>query len=189
MSTLILQTKLYVPATTKGRVFRPRLLRCLNAGLQAGHRLILVSAPAGFGKTTLIADWINQSSNLPVPSIADRLAWVALDTNDNDLTRFLAYLISALQQIDSVLGEDTLNILQSSQPPPTESVLTALLNQIASLPGQFIIVLDDYHLIVDQLIHRAVTFLIEHLPPQVHFVIITRADPPLPIARFALVVR
>jgi len=141
-----------------------------------GHRLILVSAPAGFGKTTIVSEWIGQRDI--------QAAWLSLDENENDLIRFLIYFITALQQIDLTLGEDVISILDSPQPPPVETALTALLNQITDLTGQTVLVLDDYHMIENRAIHNGVTFFVENLPPQVHLLIVSRADPPLPLARF-----
>ena len=173
MSTPILATKLYVPAPRPKIVLRPRLIDQLNKGLH--RKLTLISAPAGFGKTTLVSEWIASCER---PS-----AWLSLDEGDNDSTRFLTYLITALQTIVPDIGAGALHMLQSAQPPPTESVLTILLNEIASIPDNIILVLDDYHVIEDKTIGNALTFLLEHLPPQMHLVITTREDPNLPLAR------
>jgi LuxR family maltose regulon positive regulatory protein len=173
MSTTILATKLYAPAPRPKIVLRPRLIEQLNKGLH--HKLTLVSAPAGFGKTTLVGEWV-ASCERPV-------AWLSLDEGDNDSTRFLTYLVTAVQTIVPNIGTETLRLLQSSQPPPTESVLTILLNEIAASLVNFILVLDDYHMIEDNTVGKALTFLLEHLPPQMHLVITTREDPNLPLAR------
>ena len=183
MSTPILATKLYIPSPRPKIVLRPRLIEQLNKGLPSGQRLTLISAPAGFGKTTLVSEWI---VNCGRPA-----AWLSLDERDNDPTRFLTYLITALQTIVPNMGAEALRMLQSAQPPPTESVLTILLNEIAASPdnpstgsGQrFILVLDDYHVIEDKAVGSALTFLLDHLPPQMHLVITTREDPNLPLAR------
>jgi LuxR family transcriptional regulator, maltose regulon positive regulatory protein len=155
---------------------RPRLGEFINEGI--GRKLTLISAPAGFGKTTLLSEWrmLHLGGEYP-------LTWVSLEEADNDPTRFLSYLIAALQVIDANVGEAVLASLRSPQPPPTESVLTALINDIASIPEDFALVLDDYHLIAHEAVHGAVTFLLDHLPPQAHLVISSRADPPLPLAR------
>jgi LuxR family transcriptional regulator, maltose regulon positive regulatory protein len=155
---------------------RPRLGEFLNEGI--GRKLTLISAPAGFGKTTLLSEWrmLHLGGEYP-------LTWVSLEEADNDPTRFLSYLIAALQVIEANVGEAVLASLRSPQPPPTESVLTALINDIASIPEDFALVLDDYHLISHEAVHGAVTFLLDHLPPQAHLVISSRADPPLPLAR------
>jgi len=169
----LLQTKLYAPPPRPELVSRPRLIERLNAGFHC--KMILISAPAGFGKTTLVSEWVHDSGR-PV-------AWLSLDEGDNDPTRFLAYLIAALQTIGAKIGKGELSALQSSQPPPTEAILTALLNEIAAIPDRMVLVLDDYHLIEAQAIHDALAFLIERLPPPMHVVIATREDPHLPLAR------
>jgi LuxR family transcriptional regulator, maltose regulon positive regulatory protein len=173
MSTTILATKLYVPAPRPKIVPRPRLINQLNNGLH--HKLTLVSAPAGFGKTTLVSEWV---ANCESP-----VAWLSLDKEDNDSTRFLTYLVTAMQTIVPDIGTEALRLLQSSQLPPTESVLTILLNEIAASPVNFILVLDDYHVIDNKAVGNALTFLLEHLSPQMHLVITTREDPNLPLAR------
>ncbi len=149
--------------------------------------MTLVSAPAGFGKTTLVSEWVAGCERLE-PKV--RAAWLSLDKGDNDPTRFLAYLVAALQTIAASIGEGVLGVLQSPQPPPTESILTALLNEITTIPDNFVLVLDDYHVIDAKPVdvstsrrRRALTFLLEHLPPQMHLVIATREDPNLPLAR------
>ena len=181
MSTPILATKLYVPPPRAKIVLRPRLIEQLNNGLH--RRLTLISASAGFGKTTLVSEWI-ASCERPV-------AWLSLDEGDNDPTRFLIYLITALQtlalsKVEGILaniGEGVLGALQSPQPPPIESILTALLNEITTISHNFILVLDDYHIIDSKPVDSAIAFLLEHLPPQMHLVVTTREDPPLPLAR------
>jgi ATP/maltotriose-dependent transcriptional regulator MalT len=173
MSTPILATKLYIPRPRPNVVSRPRLLERLNEGLHGN--LILLSAPAGFGKTTLLSEWV---AGLERP-----VAWLSLDAGENDPTRFLTYLVAALQTIAATLGEGVLGALQSPQPPPLEAILTALLNDIATIQDSFVLVLDDYHVLDAQPVDHALTFLVEHLPPQLHLVIATREDPPLPLAR------
>jgi LuxR family maltose regulon positive regulatory protein len=173
VSTPILATKLYIPAPRAKVVLRPRLIERLNEGL---HRnLTLISAPAGFGKTTLVSEW--------VAGCQGPVAWLSLDEGDNDPKRFLNYLVAALQTIAANMGRGVLGMLQSPQPPPTESILTALLNEITTLPDNFTLVLDDYHVIDSKPIDNALAFLLEHLPPQMHLVIATREDPHLPLAR------
>ena len=180
----LLATKLYIPPIRPELVSRPRLIERLNAGLH--RKLTLVSAPAGFGKTTLVSEWVTGCERLE-PKV--RAAWLSLDEGDNDPTRFLAYLVAALQTIAADIGEGVLGVLQSPQPPPTESILTALLNEITTIPDNFVLVLDDYHVIdakpVDPStsVDGALTFLLEHLPPQMHLVITTREDPNIPLAR------
>jgi len=140
-----------------------------------GCRLTLISAPAGFGKTTLASEWIADGGVLA--------AWLSLDEGDNDPVRFLSYLIAALQTIKAGIGEVVLTVLQSPQPPAIESVLTYLLNEITTICDNFYLVLDDYHLVESERVDQVVAFMIEYLPPQMHLVIATREDPPLPLAR------
>src|SRR5687768_4007804 len=173
MSTPLLATKLYIPPLRSNAVLRPRLIERLNQGLH--RKLTLISAPAGFGKTTLLSAWAAECDR-PV-------AWLSLDDGDSDPTRFLLYLVAALQTVAPTIGEGILRVLQSPQPPPIDAILTTLLNDIAALPDPFILVLDDYHAIDAQPVDQALTFLVEHLPPQLHLVIATREDPPLPLAR------
>lgn len=175
MALQILATKLHIPPPPPKVVIRSRLIKQLSEGLSAGRKLTLVSAPPGFGKSTLISEWIS--------SCGRPAAWLSLDDSDNNLSRFLAYLISALQTISPNLGADILDTLQSSQIQPTDSILTALLNEISVIPDDFILVLDDFHLTDVKLVNDAITFLIEHLSPQMHLVITTREDPSLPISR------
>jgi LuxR family maltose regulon positive regulatory protein len=156
----------------------------MNEGLQ--RKLTLISASAGFGKTTLVSEWI--AALTPSPSPAGRgegvrVAWLSLDEGDNDPPRFLTYLVSALQTIVANIGEGMLSALQSPQPPPIESLLTALINEITTIPDNFIFVLDDYHIIDSKPVDNALAFLLEHLPPQMHLIITTREDPDLPLAR------
>lgn len=172
----LLRTKLYVPATQPREcvVSRPRLTELLNEGLRRGCKLILISAPAGYGKTTLLGRW-SAGCGCPV-------AWLSLDGSDNDPTRFLAYLIATLQTVEKQIGEGLLSALQSPRPPALEELVTVLVNQIERIPGQIVLVLDDYHMITAQSIHNLLTFLLDHMPPEFHMAIATRADPPLPIA-------
>ncbi len=152
MAIPFLKTKLYIPPARPGLVSRPRLIERLNAGTRSGRKLTLVSAPAGFGKTTLLSGWISQSE---IPA-----GWVSLDEGDNDPVRFLTYLIAALQTIKAGVGETPMAMLHASQPqpPPIESILTALINEIAETPRDFVLVLDDYHLVEVQPIHDALAF-------------------------------
>jgi LuxR family transcriptional regulator, maltose regulon positive regulatory protein len=173
MSTPILTTKLFAPPPRPEVVLRSRLIKRLNEGLRC--KLTLISAPAGFGKTTLVSEW-TAGCKLPV-------AWLSLDEADNDLSRFLTYLIAALQRIVPKIGEGALSAIQSPQPPPCESILTNLLNEITLVTDNFILVMDDYHVLDAKPVDDAVTFLLEHQPPQMHLVIATREDPHLPLAR------
>ena len=169
----LLTTKLYLPPTRPDIVPRPRLVERLNEGLH--RKFSLISAPAGFGKTTLVSEWV---AGCERPA-----AWLSLDEGDNDPTRFLAYIVAALQTIAANIGEGVLGMLQSPQPPPTESILTALLNEITTIPNSFTLVLDDYHVVDAKPVDNALTFLLEHQPPQMHLIIATREDPNLPLTR------
>ncbi len=173
MSTPILTTKLYIPPPRPKVVLRSRLIERLNEGLH--RKLTLISAPAGFGKTTLVSEWVEDCKR---PT-----AWLSLDEVDNNPARFLTYLVAALQTIAPNIGEGVLGVLKSTQPPPIESILTALLNEITTIPDNFMLVLDDYHLIDAKPVAEALNFLLDHLPPQMHLVITTREDPQLPLAR------
>jgi LuxR family maltose regulon positive regulatory protein len=175
MLETLLQTKLYVPPLRPNLVSRPQLIERLNQGLNLGHKLTLISAPAGYGKTTLVSEWVT-SCKRPV-------AWLSLDKGDNDLTLFLAYLVASLQTVAANIGEGVLAMLQSSQSPPVETTLAALLNEIAIIPDSIVLVLDDYHLVDALPVDNALTFLLDHLPPQLHLVIATRSDPNLSLAR------
>lgn len=172
MSTPVLATKLSIPRLRPKIVSRSRLIERLNEGLQ--QNLVLISAPAGFGKTTLVSAWVGAC---PYPT-----AWLSLDEGDNDPARFLTYLASALRTVAPSLGTGLLALLQSPQTPP-EALLTTLLNDLAAIPTELILVLDDYHVIEARPIDHILAFLLEHLPPQVHLVIATREDPHLPLAR------
>lgn len=187
----ILATKLYVPSPRSTLISRPRLVERLRDGWVKRCKLTLISASAGFGKTTLVSEWIAVYGQREMNMSA---AWLSLDEADNDPTRFLAYLIAALQTLKPDMNEPAKNggarigagalaALQSSQPPLIESVLTLLLNDINTLSDSFILVLDDYHVIESKLVDDALAFLIEHSPPQMHMVITTREDPHLPLAR------
>jgi LuxR family maltose regulon positive regulatory protein len=178
VSTPILATKLYIPSPRPELVPRQRLIERLNEGLH--RKLTLISAPAGFGKTTLVGEWV-QAMEGATPPIA--IAWLSLDEDDNDPIRFLIYSIAALQSIDANIAKGALSALQSPQPPPTETILTSLINAIAAIPDKIVLILDDYHLIDSKPVDNVLTFLLEHLPPQMHLVIATREDPHLPLAR------
>lgn len=180
MTETILSTKLYIPSIRPELVRRSRLVERLNAGKRC--KLTLISAPAGFGKTTVVTEWLNGLQADP----QNKIAWLSLDDGDNNPARFLTYLAAAFKQIDTgdgSLGEEMMGLLQASQLPPVETALTLLINQISAVGFEIIFVLDDYHLIEAQAIHDAVNYLLEHLPPQVHLVIASREDPQLPLAR------
>ncbi|APV43609.1 LuxR family transcriptional regulator, maltose regulon positive regulatory protein [Dehalogenimonas formicexedens] len=173
MSIQILATKLYVPRPPPKVVLRPHLIELLNNGLH--RKLTLISAPAGFGKTTLVSEWVSGCGR-PV-------AWLSLDARDNDPISFLSYLIAALQTIFPKIGGQSLVALQAPQPPSIESILTTLLNEITSVEDRFVLVFDDYYLLDSKPVDEATNFLIEHLPAHMHLVIASREDPSLPLAR------
>jgi LuxR family maltose regulon positive regulatory protein len=175
MSTPILATKLYIPPPRAKIVLRPRLIDRLNEGLSTSCKLTLISAPAGFGKTTLVSEWV-ATCGRPV-------AWLSLDERDNDPARFISYLVAALQTIQTGIGEGLLPALQSPQPLQIETILAILLNEISTIPENFLLILDDYHLIDSQPVDQSLAFLIEHQPPQMHLLIATREDPHLPVSR------
>lgn len=173
MSTSINTTKLYIPALRSRTVLRQRLTERLNKGLH--RKLTLISAPAGYGKTTLVCEWL---AGCKRPA-----AWLSLEQGDTELTRFLTYMISALQTIEENIGEGVLSVLHSPQPTPTESILTALLNELAAIPSPLILVLDDYHAASSREIDEAVSFLLDHLPTQLHLVITSRENPAISLPR------
>lgn len=201
MSDLLLQTKLFKPVLRPSRITRSHLINRLNDGLGQGiqgfaARLTLVSAPAGFGKTTLIAEWIQHNDKLrskhdedeslihPSSFTVHHFCWLSLDESDNDPIRFLAYFIAALQTALPELGQTAVALLQAPQPPTPETVLTLVINDLAAVSIPILLVLDDYHLIRTPAIHQAVTFLLDHQPPYLHLVITSRVDPMLPLARW-----
>ena len=174
MSTVqILSTKLSIPPLRSKPVARLRLIQKLNQGLECG--LILVSAPTGYGKSTLLSAWLAQ--------IAPASCWLSLDDRDNELSRFLSYLAAALKKIDSSLGDVLESSLSPYLQPEIEMILTPLINQLAQIDQPFCLVLDDYHTIKNQVVHQVISFLLEHRPSPLHLVIATRADPPLPLAK------
>ena len=174
----LLGTKFYVPRSRRGLVTRPRLSERLDRG--AASTLTLVSAPAGFGKTTLLADWLAAG-----PAAADErlAAWLSLDRGDNDPASFWTYVIAALRTAASGVGESALALLQSPRPQPIETVLTLLLNDLGAIAADIVLVLDDYHVIDAREVQDAMAFLLDHLPAGLHVVIAGRADPALPLAR------
>ncbi len=175
MPTPIIQTKLYIPAPRPGLIRREPLLAHLDQGLDSGHRLLLVSAPAGFGKTTLLSTWASGGNF--------ECAWLTLNTAQNDPSNFLAYLVASLQRVEAALGEDVLLMLGAPQPLSLEAALPALINQLAGREGALVIVLDDFHQVTNPAIPTALGLLLDHLPDQTLLAIGSRADPPLPLAR------
>ena len=181
----LLLTKLFVPPLRPGIVQRSHLVQRLHLGLQLGQRLTLLSAPAGFGKTTLLSEWIQELTTAETQIVTPAIGWLSLDENDNDLGRFLTYLIGALNQIPGLatIGKQALALVQAPQTPLDENVLVSLINELAALPAPLVLVLDDYHLINAAAVDQALAFLLEHAPRQLHLVIATRDDPQLPLPR------
>lgn len=172
-ATTLLATKLYIPRLREGYVARPRLLERLDAGMQT--HLTLLSAAAGFGKSTLLSEWSHVTGT---PT-----AWLVLDAEDNETTRFLTYLIGALQTLYPEVGTTLLTALQTLQPPPMEQVVATLVNELVAIEQDFALIIDDYHLIDAAPIHSLLTYLLDHLPPSMHLYIASRTDPPLPLSR------
>lgn len=171
MDTPLLTTKFYIPPPGSRIVDRQHLIQRLNEGVKQGCKLTLISAPVGYGKTTLVSNWL---STQEIP-----FAWLSLDPEDGDPLRFWIYFIAALQTVQPELGQTALTMLQTAQSPSIENILSDLINQIATLPERTILVLDDYHVLQTAGLHLEFNFLLDHLPPQMHLVIITREDPPL----------
>ena len=163
----ILRTKLYIPRTRSNRVARPRLIGLMNEAVQC--TAILVCAPAGYGKTTLLSEWIPQYEHC--------VTWLSLDEGDNDPTRFWRYFLAALQTLNPDLCKDPQLLLEGSQAPPIETVLTLTINELAALDYRFTHIFDDYHLVDNPAIDAGLTFLIENLPPNMNLVITSRSDP------------
>lgn len=199
MPTPFLTTKLYIPPAYPHLVSRPRLTERLNQGLTG--RLTLISAPAGYGKTTLVSDWLEQQKDeggrqkheteeFHLSSLILRpftVSWLSLDEGDNDLTRFLTYLVAALQRINPNIGQISQQLLQAGGPhsATAETILVSLINDVvaASAEGYWVLVLDDYHLLEAAPVHAALSFLLDHLPSQLHLVIASRTVPPLSLSR------
>src|SRR5918992_2657525 len=175
MASPLLETKLHIPRRRRGLVARPRLVERLRRASES--RLTLVSAPAGFGKSTLLAEWL-----AAVSAEGGSTAWLSLDESDNDPALFWSYLIGALQTAAGGVGGHALSLLQSPQ-PPIEAALVTLLNDLSAISDDVVLVLDDYHVIDSGDVQDGMAFLLEHLPPQLRLVIAGRADPALPLAR------
>jgi len=175
-SSPLLETKFYAPRRRPGSIARPRLLARLDRGAQA--KLTLVSAPAGFGKTALLAEWLASDNER-----ARSVAWLSLDRGDSQTSSFWTYFMNALQQVRPTVGSATLALLPSSQALGVEQLLGGLVNELAAQPDKFTVVLEDYHLVESRAVHEGIAFLLDHLPPHIHLIITSRADPSLPLAR------
>jgi LuxR family maltose regulon positive regulatory protein len=179
MSTPILITKLSIPTRRADWILRPRLIERLDKGLN--RKLTLLSAPVGFGKTTLIASWLH--GLVDRQSQAPRVAWLSLEEDDNDPVRFLRHFIAAWQTIDPNVGQTARHFLDTPRVPELGHLMTLLINDLASLPDQNLLVLDDYHVINHAELQTAIAFFLDHLPPHCHLVIATREEPLLPLHR------
>jgi LuxR family transcriptional regulator, maltose regulon positive regulatory protein len=175
-SDSLVSTKLQPSQARSNLVARPRLTERLDR--EPGRKLTLISAPAGFGKTTLLVEWLRERAG-----DESSVAWLSLDEGDNDPTRFLSYLVAALQAIEEGIGEGVLSALRSPEPPRIENITAALINELAALPQELTLILDDYHLIDSEPVHGVISFLLERLPSNVHLVVSSRINPPLPLAR------
>ena len=175
----LLETKLYVPRSPRALVPRPRLRERMDRG--ATSRLMLVSAPAGFGKTTLLAEWL--AAGPAAPTDERSVAWLSLDPGDNHPASFWTYVIAALRTAAPGVGASALALLHAAQPPPIETVLTTVVNDLGGVANDVVLVLDDYHVIDALDVQEGMAFLLDHLPAQLHLVIGSRADPALPLAR------
>jgi LuxR family maltose regulon positive regulatory protein len=194
----LLSTKLAIPALRAQLVPRPRLAAQLDTAIAQQQKLTLIAAPAGFGKTTMIAEWLvsriegrglrteSTATSLSTQhsALSTRVAWLALDDADNHLGQFLAYLIAALETVRPKLGTEAWALLRArAEHPPTQAILTSLVNALADPADRIVLVLDDYHTITLQAIHEVIAFLLDRMPAYMHIVITTRADPPLPLAQ------
>src|SRR5918912_329981 len=174
----VLGTKLHLPSPRRRLVQGARLIDRLEAEGGERPRLVLVAAPAGFGKTTLLTQWLSEAR-----TSQHRVAWLALDPGDADVGLFLTHLVAAIQTAEPEAGIDALALLEAGGSTPTEAVLVSLINDLDALAGPTVVALDDYHVIEGAAVHEAVTFLLDNLPPQVTLAITSRADPPLPLSR------
>ncbi len=175
MDTHLLATKLRIPPLLHHVVQRTRLVDALEQGISR-YKLMLTSAPAGYGKTTLLADWAHAS--------ASQIVWLSIGEDDNDLERFFRYLMAGWEQAQPGIKETPLGLLLGAVMSEREAILAAFINAATEAPDPLVFVLDDYHLIEDSAIHQALTFLLDHLPPNAHFIVASRTEPPLPLARY-----
>lgn len=177
--TSLLATKFHKPSTAAALVARPHLIQCVNEGMR--KKLTLICAPTGFGKTSLLAEWYAWRTEQSAPPALS--AWVSLDESDNDPGQFWHYVLVALRRLAPIC-EEALLLLRSPEPPSIEIILTSLINSLVGRTDELVLVMDDYHVIEAPLIHQALAFLIEHIPPRAHLILATRSDPPLPLARW-----
>ena len=175
MDSILLTTKVRIPPLHQHMVRRARLIDALEHG-SLQYKFVLLSAPAGYGKTALLSQWARTSQS--------RVAWLSIDREDDEFERCFRYLLTAWEQIHPIVLESPLGLLLSGQTPERKAVLSAFINAANDVSEPTVFVLDDYHLIEDRAIHEALTFLIDHLPPMLHFVISSRGEPPLPVARY-----
>ncbi len=181
MAGQLLATKLFIPPVGKNHVERPRLLKKLDECLHPNCHLVVIAAPAGFGKTTLVTSWL-KGITLRVDSLAPKFAWLSLGEEDNDPTLFWIYVIRSLQSLQAEIGQQTQSLLQITNPPELEPALAVLINELAQLPEPLVLILDDYHHVRSPAIHKSLAYFIEHEPAQFHVMIVSRTDPPLPLA-------
>ena len=181
MKTHFLETKFHMPPWRTHGVMRPRLLEHLHHGFTDGHKLTLVSAPAGYGKTTLMAEWIHHFSRQN--EAVGRVGWLSLDEADNDPARFLSYWVAAFCRLDESHGQSAQSLLGMPQLPPITAIFDELINELVGLTYKIILILDDYHVITNPLLHEALTYFIDHQPQQIHLALTTRADPPIALSR------
>ena len=179
MSLPLIETKLFRPSPRQGMVARPRLQERLDRSL--GAKLMLVSAPAGFGKSTMLVEWLAAAESRAGSTV--RGAWLSLDAADNDPARFWRYVVAAIRTAVPGVGEDALTLLDEARPPPVEAALTTLVNELAATEVECVLLLDDYHVVDAPAIHEGMAFLLAHQPDRLHLVLATRSDPPLPLPR------
>jgi LuxR family maltose regulon positive regulatory protein len=182
MPAAILVTKFHIPFRRAGQVVRPRLLEQLDTGWREGCKLTVVSAPAGYGKTTLVAEWITHLES-KIKKQKPHISWLSLDEADNDSRRFMHYFLAAFQHVDKSLGASAQSMLEAPSLPPLTNLLDELLNDLAAMDAPLLLILDDYHVISNPHIHQALEYFLDHQPASVHLVLTTRADPSLPLAR------
>lgn len=179
MALPLLSTKFILPPAGAKIIRRQRLLRLLDESLEQNVSLALICGPAGYGKTTIVSEWLRSSQHIR----PDQYAWLTLERSDDDLTHFLTYFVAALQNIQPGIGAGLLKLLQTHKPLPLPSLATMLINELSEIPGRFFLVLDDYHLLGADAILNFMAFLVDHQPPQLCLVLVTRADPALPLSR------